>query len=125
VSPRYASATVHELSRIGLLATLPGERLTKLAAAMTRADVPPGTELVGEGELGERFYVVLTGLLSVSQDARGERRLLRPGDYFGEVALTMGTTRTASVRALTPATVASCDRATFDEYVRPLFSDPQ
>jgi hypothetical protein len=25
--------------------------------------------------------------------------------------------------ALTPATVASCDRATFDEFVRPLYED--
>ena len=31
--------------------------------------------------------------------------------------------RTASVRALTPVTLASCDRATFDEFVRPLFAD--
>jgi cAMP-dependent protein kinase regulator len=122
MSPRHASATVHELSRIGLLATLPGERLTKLAAGMTRADVPPGTELLREGEYGDRFFVVLTGLLSVTQEARGERRLLRPGDYFGEVALAMGTTRTASVRTLTPATIASCDRVTFDEYVKPLLS---
>jgi CRP-like cAMP-binding protein len=31
--------------------------------------------------------------------------------------------RTASVRALTPSTVASCDRETFDEFIRPLFAD--
>jgi CRP-like cAMP-binding protein len=31
--------------------------------------------------------------------------------------------RTASVRALTPATVASCDRDTFDELIKPLFAD--
>jgi CRP-like cAMP-binding protein len=31
--------------------------------------------------------------------------------------------RTASVRALTPAVVASCDRETFDEFLRPLFSE--
>jgi CRP-like cAMP-binding protein len=49
---------------------------------------------------------------------------LRPGDTFGEVALAMDVPRTASVRALTPAVVASCDRATFDEFVRPLFADP-
>jgi CRP-like cAMP-binding protein len=49
--------------------------------------------------------------------------VLRPGDYFGEVALAMDIPRTASVRAITPAVVASCDRATFDEFVRPLFSD--
>ena len=31
--------------------------------------------------------------------------------------------RTASVTALVPTTLASCDKETFDEYVRPLFAD--
>ena len=113
MSPRMAPATVAELSRVGLLAELPGEKLGELAAAMQREYVPAGTEIVREGEFGSRFYIVLAGLLSVTQDARGERALLRPGDYFGEVA---------SVRAVTPATVASCDRATFDAFVKPLFT---
>jgi CRP-like cAMP-binding protein len=62
-------------------------------------------------------------MLSVSQQSRGQQNVLRPGDYFGEVALAMHMPRTASVRALTPATIASCDRETFDEFVRPLFAD--
>ena len=107
---------------MGLLAELPGERLTALAGLMQREYVAPGTEIVREGEFGSRFYVVLGGLLSVTQDARGERGLLRPGDYFGEVAPSMGIRRTATVRAVTPATVASCDRAAFDEFVKPLFA---
>jgi CRP-like cAMP-binding protein len=123
MSPRASSATVHELSKIGLLAALPGERLTKLASNMTREYVPAGKEIVREGEFGGRFYIVLEGMLTVTQEARGERRVLRPGDYFGEVAPTMGIRRTATVRAVTPATVASCERATFDEFVRPLFID--
>ena len=123
MSPRFESATVTELSRIGLLATLPGETLTRLGREMRREELAPGTGVVSEGEPGERFYVVLSGLLSVSQADRGARRVLRPGDYFGEVALAMGVPRTASVRALTPVTVASCDRATFDEMIRPLFAD--
>jgi len=114
---------LHELSRIGLLATLPGETLGKLAQAMQREEVPAGAPIVTEGEDGDRFYVVLSGMLAVSQASRGPQSVLRPGDYFGEVALAMNMPRTASVRALTPATVASCDRATFDEYVRPLFAD--
>jgi CRP-like cAMP-binding protein len=122
VSPREASATAHELSKIGLLAALPGERLAELAAQMTREYVPAGQEIVREGEFGGRFYVVLEGMLTVTQETRGERRVLRPGDYFGEVAPTMGIRRTATVRAVTPATVASCERVTFDEFVRPLFS---
>jgi len=40
-----------------------------------------------------------------------------------EVALALGIARTASVRAVTPAVVASCDQETFDELLRPLFAD--
>ena len=123
MSPRSSSATAHELSRSGLLSSLPGQTLAQLARRMTREEVPAGSAVVREGEGGERFYVVLTGVLAATQASRGPRSLLRPGDTFGEVALAMGVPRTASVRALTPAVVASCDRATFDEYVRPLFAD--
>jgi ATP-binding cassette, subfamily B, bacterial len=113
----------HEFARIGLLAELPGEQLRKLSEKMRREQIPMGSTVLREGDDGERFYVVLSGMLSVSQEIRGERRTLKPGDYFGEVALAMDCPRTASVRALTPSVVASCDRETFDELIRPLFSD--
>ena len=114
----------HEFSRIGLLAELPGEQLRKLSDRMRRDQIPAGASIVREGDEGERFFVVLSGMLSVSQENRGTRRVLKPGDYFGEVALTMDVPRTASVTALTPTVVASCDRATFDEFIRPLFGEP-
>jgi len=123
VSPRAAGATAHELSRVGLLATLSGETLARLADRMQRENVPAGSPVVGEGDEGDRFYVVLSGMLTVSQATRGPQSVLRPGDYFGEVALAMNMPRTASVRALTPVTVASCDRKTFDEFLRPLFAE--
>jgi ATP-binding cassette subfamily B protein len=122
--PRFATATVTELSRVGLFQELPGELLTKLAQKMRRSDVAPGNPIVLEGEEGDDFYVILRGLVAVSnQGGLGPRRMLRPGDYFGEVALAMDIPRTASVTALTPTTLASCDKKTFDEYVRPLFAD--
>jgi CRP-like cAMP-binding protein len=90
---------------------------------MEREEIAPGTVLVREGEADDRFYVLLSGVLAVSQRDAGARSVLRPGDYFGEVAPAMGITRTATVSAMTPAVVASCDRATFDELLRPLFAD--
>lgn len=123
MSPRHAPATVHELTRVELLSGLPGEQLHKLASRMDREAVPAGETVVREGEPGARFYVVLSGLMAVTQEERGERRLLRPGDTFGEVALAMNVPRTASVRALVPAVVASCDKETFDELLRPIFAD--
>jgi ATP-binding cassette, subfamily B, bacterial len=121
--PRHVPATVHELTRVELLSGLPGEQLHTLASRMDREDVPAGEMVVREGEPGARFYVVLSGLMAVTQEERGERRLLRPGDTFGEVALAMNVPRTATVRALVPAVVASCDRETFDELLRPLYAE--
>jgi len=118
-----SSATSHELARIALLSGLPGQTLAALAKRMEREEVAPGTTLVREGEPGDRFYVVFAGMLSVAQRSVGARSVLRPGDYFGEVALAMDVPRTATVTAITPAVVASCDRETFDELLRPLFAD--
>ena len=119
---RHESATVTELARVELLAGLPGEALARLGERMEREELRPGERVVAQGDGGDRFYVVLAGLLRASQEERGPRGLLRPGAYFGEVALLMEVPRTASVEALTPATIASCDRETFDELVRPLFT---
>jgi CRP-like cAMP-binding protein len=120
---RHQSATAHELARIELLAGLPGETLAALGERMERETIPPGRRVVAQGDAGDRFYVVLSGLLSAVQDERGARTVLRPGSYFGEVSLLSEVARTASVEAITPATVASCDRTTFDELVRPLFTE--
>ncbi len=123
MSPRHVPASVTELSRVGLLASLPGETLTRLAERMRREDVAAGTSIVVEGATDDRFYVLLHGMAAVAQTALGPRRLLRPGDTFGEVAAAMGVPRTATVTAVTPCVVASCDRATFQELLRPLFAD--
>jgi ATP-binding cassette subfamily B protein len=121
--PRHVPASVTELAQVGLLAGLPGEALGALAQRMHRESVPSGAVLVAEGDPADRFFVLLSGVASVSQAQRGPLRVLRPGEAFGEVALAMGIERTATVTALTPCVVASCDAATFDELIRPLLAD--
>jgi ATP-binding cassette, subfamily B, bacterial len=117
-----SSATSHELQRVPLLAGMPGEVLGRLGKRMEREEIAPGTAVVREGEEGDRFYVVFAGMLSVT-NAMGSRGVLRPGDYFGEVAAAMDVPRTATVTTITPCVVASCDRETFDEFLRPYFAD--
>ncbi len=111
-------ASVTELARVGLFADLTGETLTKLADRMEREEVASGTVLIREGEPGDRFFVLLSGIAGVTQSALGERRILRAGEFFGEVALAMHVPRTATVTAMTPCVVASCDEAAFEELVR-------
>ena len=123
VSPRHVPASITELQRIGLFGSLPGEKLTVLADRMAREEIPAGRRLLTEGEQGERFYVLLSGLAGITQAERGVRGVLRPGSFFGEVAPLLGIERTATVTAMTTCVVASCDSATFDELLRPLFVD--
>ena len=123
MSPRHVPASVTELQRVGLFGSLPGETITRLAARMMREEVPAGRAIVRENEHTDRFYVLLSGLAGVTQAGRGARGVIRPGETFGEVAPLMGTARTATVTAMTTCAVASCDRETFDELLRPLFTD--
>jgi hypothetical protein len=90
---KFQSATANELARIAELAGVPGETLMRLAERMERKQLSAGEGFDGEG----RFGVVLTGML------RGEGGLLRPGETFS-----------TRVTAMTPATVASCDRAVYE-----------
>jgi CRP-like cAMP-binding protein len=92
---------------------------------MQREEVPPGRAIVSEGDQDGRFFALLSGMAAVSQSSLGPRRVLRPGDTFGEVAATMGCPRTATVTSVTPCVIASCDRETFAELLRPLFADDE
>jgi CRP-like cAMP-binding protein len=117
-----SSASQHELQRVGLLSGLPGQTLAQLGKRMERLEVPPGTAVIREGEQDDTFYVVFAGMLAVANTI-GPRRLLRPGDYFGEVAPALESARTATVTTMTPCVLGACDRETFDEFIRPLFAD--
>jgi CRP-like cAMP-binding protein len=123
VSPRHVPASVTELQRIGLFGSLPGETIRTLATRMAREEFAGGRAIVTEGDGTDRFYVLLSGLAGVTQAGRGARGIIRPGGTFGEVAPLLGVERTATVTAMTTCVVASCDRETFDELLRPLYAD--
>ena len=90
--------TSADLARVPLLADLPDEMLTTLAAAFEVEDHPVGHRVVTEGRPGYAFYVVHTGALTVTQEGR-VLRTLGPGDYFGEISILGEGLRTATVTA--------------------------
>ncbi len=49
-------------------------------------EVPAGQAVITEGEPGNRFYVIESGVVAISKDGVEVNRL-GPGGYFGETAL--------------------------------------
>lgn len=83
-----------------------------LARALTRSEVPAGTEIVTRGDDGDELYVIEAGTVEVTQDGR-VLRTQGAGTFFGEIALLYDTPRSATVVALTDATLLALHRDDF------------
>jgi MFS family permease len=106
------SPVVELLRRVPLFAALPLSALERLAAAAIPVQVRAGTELVREGQAGDRFYVVENGDVEVSMDGRSVAMLGR-GDHFGEIALLRDIPRTATVTARGDGELYALEREEF------------
>jgi putative peptide zinc metalloprotease protein len=106
------------LRQVNFLSSLSGEELTEIAVRMTRQAFRTGEIVIRQGDVGDRFYVVVRGIAEVWIDGEREaRRHLTRGDYFGELALLGRVSRAATIRASTPLVVLSIGRGDFDRLV--------
>jgi potassium-dependent mechanosensitive channel len=86
------------LRRVPLFEELDDSELQALAESMRERQFAAGETLSSEGSPPDSFYVVESGTANVS--VAGEPRgTIGPGDYFGEIALMMGSERTATITA--------------------------
>jgi CRP-like cAMP-binding protein len=86
------------LKRVPLFSDLEGKELQQIANSMKQRTFSAGQEIAVEGESGVGFFVIEDGRAKVTIGGE-ERRMLGPGDYFGEVALISQSARTATVTA--------------------------
>ena len=85
-----------------------------LASSLEPVDVAAREVVIREGDVGDRFYIVVAGEFDVS--VHGEPAGVRgPGDYFGEIALLRDVPRTATVKARSDARLYALDRDDFLE----------
>ena len=90
------------LGRAPLFGNLARGDLVQLAMATEDLEVEAGKVLAREGEIGQEFFVIVDGEVSVTRDGEEINRL-GPGDFFGEIALIWDSPRrTATVTAATP-----------------------
>ncbi|HUB96176.1 MAG TPA: cyclic nucleotide-binding domain-containing protein [Stellaceae bacterium] len=75
-------------------------------------DASAGEMVIRRGEYGDSIFAILDGLaaVEVNPDDHSQNRILRAGDFFGEMGLISGRPRSATVRAATACTLIEVPR---------------
>lgn len=97
---------------------LPYEEREKFLPKFELVIIKKGEDIVSEGELGDAMYVIVSGAVEVWTKRGGKKitlATLREGDFFGEISLITGETRTATVTALKETRLMKLKKADFDE----------
>lgn len=94
-----AGEILHRLALVDLLSPLSGEAQQAIAAAARVHTFSKGETILRHGAVGDSMFIVHEGMVSVRVDGREVARL-KPGEFFGEMALLTGERRTADIIAL-------------------------
>jgi len=104
------------LRKIPLLADLSEEDMLRVKSELRIREFTKREVVLQKGAPGDSLLFLLTGALQVvdiTEDGRAiGLRMLKPGDFFGEIAVINGSLRSASVVALTPGLLALLPRNT-------------
>lgn len=84
----------------------------RLAHALQSESFAPGVEIIREGDVSDRFYLIRSGQVRVTE-AGVFRRDEGAGDFFGEIGLLRDVPRTATVTAQTDVEVLAMERDDF------------
>jgi len=100
------------LRGLPMFAPLPVATIEALATRARAEEHPAETEIIREGDDGDRFYIIDDGSLEVLADGRllAQRE---PGECVGEIALLRDQPRMATVRSVTPVRLVVLDRDDF------------
>jgi hypothetical protein len=86
------------------------------------ATFPSGHVIFAEGDAGREMYIVESGQVEIVRRVHGRRSerlaLLEAGDFFGEMSLLEGRSRSATARCLSETRLLAIDAATFDRILR-------
>src|SRR4029077_9178150 len=85
--------------------------LEQLASSAQLVSIAAGETGFAQGDRGARFSAIASGRVVVDVDH--EARELRPGDFFGEIALLRDVPRTATVRARDDVRLYAIERDDF------------
>lgn len=95
-----------------IFAPLPIATVERLSHDLVAVEIPAGNDVIVQGEIGDRFYLIERGKVEVFENG-AFRRNEGPGESFGEIALLHDVPRTATVRTTEPTRMLVLEREQF------------
>jgi MFS family permease len=105
-------AFLDRLQAVPMFAPLTPAVVESLARSLITVPVAAGEVVLREGEDSDRFYVIDSGLVEVTQEGTVIRRE-GPGDFFGEIGLLRDVPRTATITAVEDSVLVALERDDF------------
>lgn len=118
LSPDDQALAVEYVKGVPLFADLPRDALQGISKRLLLRHVPKDELVYAEGSPGNALYIIESGQVRIISDAENEREVfahLQAGDFFGEMALLTGKSRTSAARAETNTNLWMLYRSDFDE----------
>lgn len=94
------------LRKVPIFHGLSPDELKAISYTVTEEEASPDQVIFRQGDLGDRMYIMVSGKVAVVRETpSGEETLavLRPMEFFGEMAVFDNDVRSATVKAITPA----------------------
>jgi MFS family permease len=119
--PAPDAATVDRLLIDPVFAGLPAPVIERLALDAERITAPAGSVIVREGDVGDRYYLIVAGDVAFTIEGRAIR-MLGADHSFGEIALLRDVPRTATATAVTAVELIAVSR---DEFLTSVTGHPR
>jgi len=112
----------HILKHASLLSGATDELRRAIEAIAVEVELERGETLFAQGDKGDALYLVDSGAIEISVVSPSGQKLwlnvMRPGDFFGEIALVDSKARTASAIALQPSKLGCVRRQVLFDAMR-------
>jgi CRP-like cAMP-binding protein len=105
------------LSQVPLFAQLSKRELEFVASRCDEVDARAGKRLTTQGRPGDSFYVLLDGEAYVEIDSK-PRRVMKTGDFFGEISMLDRGLATATVTTKSDARLLVMSHAQFRDAIK-------
>jgi rhodanese-related sulfurtransferase len=111
-----------DILRSPVFRSLPADKIDEIVRNVRNETLPPRAIVFRQGDAAENFYIISSG--KVRAFVRHENRIERDlairgaGDYFGEIALLTGESRTATIEVLEKTELIVFSKELFDNIVK-------